>query len=181
MPRKQQPPRLLTQKDFAATRGIDPALLSRWKKRGRLVMVGSLVDAEATDRRLQETADPRRPTLLRIDRRSSGQRTADLDEIRHHRARREKAEADRAEQRARTDAREYVHRQGVTRAIDDAGRVIHEQFVNFVDRAGIDIAAEFGLPQRAIVVHLEKRVDELRAQIAGAMLRLAARYAEPGT
>lgn len=97
------------------------------------------------------------------------------------RARREKAEADRAEQRARAGSGDFVDRKGVARAISDSGQLVHQHFETFETRAGAEIAAKFDLPHRAVIACLEDRVMELRQTIADAIRRLGAQYREPGT
>lgn len=180
MPPDAQTSQLLTQKAYAVSRGHDPALLTRWKKRGRVVMVGRLVDAPATDEKLKATMDERRVGVVRTKTRQGQGVGSDIDEIRKQRARRERAEADRAEQRARVGSGNFVDRQGVARAIGDVGSVVNQHFESFESRAGTAIASEFGLAPRAVIARLEDQVRDLRQAIADAIRQLATKYPEPG-
>jgi hypothetical protein len=169
----------LTQRDYALSRGHDPALLTRWKKRGRVVMVGRLVDAAATDEKLKATMDVRRLGVVHTKVRQGHGADADIDEIRRQRARREKAMADEAERRARIGSRDFVDRKGVNHAIGDVGQVIGQHFESFVARTGAEISAEFGIPERAAITTLERAVDRLREAIAAGISELATRYRDP--
>lgn len=55
-------PNEVTQKDFAALRGVSPALVSKWKDQGRLVMnkAGNRVLVAETTAVLERTRDPAR-------------------------------------------------------------------------------------------------------------------------
>lgn len=51
---------LITRSEYARRRGVDPALVTRWAKADRLVVVGKLIDAEKSDALLAQSMDPAR-------------------------------------------------------------------------------------------------------------------------
>lgn len=52
---------LMSRSEYARRRGVDPALVTRWAKAGRIVSVeGGKIDAEASDALLASTMDPAR-------------------------------------------------------------------------------------------------------------------------
>jgi hypothetical protein len=52
-------PKLVKQSEFARMKGVSEKSVSVWKREGRLVMVGGMVDAEASQRKLAENAGKR--------------------------------------------------------------------------------------------------------------------------
>lgn len=49
-----------TKSEYAAHRGVSPAMITRWRKASRIVMVGDRVDVAASDALLNDTLDPAR-------------------------------------------------------------------------------------------------------------------------
>lgn len=45
----------MTQAEYARTRGVSRAAITKWKKESRIEMVGDMVDVEASDAKLQRT------------------------------------------------------------------------------------------------------------------------------
>ena len=56
-------PDLITQAELARRMGVNRKEVTKWKKDGRLVMKGKLVDYDATVKLLAETADPARSSI----------------------------------------------------------------------------------------------------------------------
>jgi hypothetical protein len=172
-------PDLMTQKAYARSRGHDPSLLTRWKSKGRLVMVGRLVDAAATDARLRETADPNRAGVVRT--KAARIAGTDMDEIRRQRARREKSAADEAELRMAVKRRELVDVYGVRLACAATASEITQALDPIPGKIGAQMAAEFGVPAPAMFRLLENALFEYRETVANRMAVLAAKYPEPQT
>lgn len=57
--------RTANQSEFAAEIGVDRSRITVLKKQGRLVFVGSLIDVEASKKKLKESSDPRYATSRR--------------------------------------------------------------------------------------------------------------------
>lgn len=56
---------LVKQSEFARMHGVSGAAVTRWKKEGRLVMVGKQVDAEKSNERLGRLRNPEDPRATR--------------------------------------------------------------------------------------------------------------------
>lgn len=166
------PKTVMTRAEFARHRGCDRALITRWVKRGRLVLTeDNQVDVEASEARIDETADPKRAGEVR-SRPGRGTRGQALDPIRAARTRNELAVAEARELDLAERRGELVRRDQAERAATLAAGAIAKALEAMPTRIGGRMAAMFGGDERQAIAVLDEEADALRKLIADELRRL---------
>lgn len=126
---------LVTQSEYAKHRGVDPSLISRWKKENRLVMVGNKVHISGSDAFLDRDRDNR-----------GGNQFGDADISRSDylaiKSRETHWSAEQKRLKAEQNAGKLVEADGVEREAFNQARLLRDAFLNIPDRVSASLAVE---------------------------------------
>ena len=149
---------LVTQSEYAKYRGVDPSLISRWKKENRLVMVGNKVHVAGSDAVLDRDRDTR-----------GGNQFDDTDVSRSEylaiKARETHWSAEQKRLKAEQIAGKLVEADGVEREAFSQARLLRDAFLNIPDRVSAALAVETD----PIIIHqtLTTEIRNVCNQLAG--------------
>ncbi|MEJ7667919.1 MAG: hypothetical protein WKH97_04120 [Casimicrobiaceae bacterium] len=143
-------------------------------------MVDGKVDVDASDARIAVTADARRVGAVRTKRAPLGDASDgdSMREIRTHRARREKADADQAEIQVAQLRGQLVDAASVRRGIADCQFATMRMFETAPDRLAERIAAECGVAAHLVRKLLSDEIRLIRDEAARQVERLIEMYSE---
>lgn len=134
---------LVTQSEYAKHRGVDPSLISRWKKENRLVMVGNRVHVSGSDAVLDRDRDNRGGNQFDV---AAEVNRTDYLAIK---ARETHWSAEQKRLKAEQIAGKLVEVDGVEREAFNQARLLRDALLNIPDRVSASLAAETD----PIVVH----------------------------
>lgn len=159
---------VLSRAAYARHRGIDPSLITRWAKRGRLVLTDDgKVDVAASDAKLEATRDPRRIGEVRSRPERGGE-----DPLREARIRTERAQAARQELDLAERQGKLIRLDVAKRAAAEAATAINAAISSMPARTAAAIAAALQVDVRPVMSLLDEQADELRQVAADAMRAL---------
>lgn len=155
-------PDLIRQTELADRMGVNRKEVTKWKKDGRLVMKGKLVDYDATVKLLAETSDPARSSIKK----SSGGKMSYVD------ARTNKILVGLARDQLKyqTEKEELVNAQAVILELKRAHTIIMNRLRSLSSFIHLDISQIYGVvnakKQKEVSIIVRKHIDDILKELS---------------
>lgn len=161
-------PGLIRQTELADRMGVNRKEVTKWKKDGRLVMKGKLVDYDATVKLLAETSDPARSSIKKSNKsnKSNSGKMSYVDA----RTNRILIGLAREQLKYQTEKDELVNAQAVILELKRAHTIIMNRLRSISSFIHLDISQIYGVvnakKQKEVSIIVRKHIDDILKELS---------------